>query len=61
MAFGRVNEMENQIGAGLIEEVIQVAEGELKLVDTMLESKVYVSRGQLLPSLCPQPPHKTLH
>ena len=32
--------MENQIGAGLIEEVIQVAEGELKLVDTMLESRM---------------------
>ena len=32
--------MENQIGAGLIEEVIQVAEGELKLVDVMTESKV---------------------
>lgn len=35
--------MENQIGAGLIEEVIQVAEGELKLVDTMLESRMYVT------------------
>lgn len=32
--------MENKIGAGLIEEVIQVAEGELKLVDVMSESKV---------------------
>jgi hypothetical protein len=32
--------MENKIGGGLIEEVIQVAEGELKLVDTMVESKV---------------------
>ena len=42
MASGRISEMENQIGAGLIEEVIQVAEGELKLVDTMLESQVYV-------------------
>lgn len=35
--------MENQIGAGLIEEVIQVAEGELKLVDTMLDSRMYVT------------------
>jgi hypothetical protein len=26
----------------LIEEVIQVAEGELKLVDTLLKAKVYV-------------------
>ncbi len=32
--------MENIIGAGLIEEVIQVAEGELELVDVMTESKV---------------------
>jgi NADH dehydrogenase (ubiquinone) 1 alpha subcomplex subunit 5 len=32
--------MENQIGAGLIEEVIQVAEGELKLVKVMAEAKV---------------------
>lgn len=32
--------MENIIGSGLIEEVIQVAEGELKLVDVMTESKV---------------------
>ena len=36
----RILDMENRIGAGLIEEVIQVAEGELKLVDTMLEAKV---------------------
>ena len=36
----RVAEIENQIGAGLIEEVIQVAEGELKLVDEMSKSKV---------------------
>ena len=34
--------METQIGGGLIEEVIQVAEGELNLVKTMAESKVYV-------------------
>lgn len=36
----RVEELENKIGAGLIEEVIQVAEGELKLVDTMIEHRV---------------------
>jgi NADH dehydrogenase (ubiquinone) 1 alpha subcomplex subunit 5 len=36
----RVHEIENKIGAGLIEEVIQVAEGELELVDTMEKSKV---------------------
>ncbi len=40
----RISDAETQIGAGLIEEVIQVAEGELKLVDTMIESKVYVFR-----------------
>ena len=38
----RVEELESKIGAGLIEEVIQVAEGELKLVDTMIKAKVYV-------------------
>jgi NADH dehydrogenase (ubiquinone) 1 alpha subcomplex subunit 5 len=36
----RVSELENKIGAGLIEEVVQVAEGELKLVDTMVKAKV---------------------
>jgi hypothetical protein len=36
----RVAEIEKQIGAGLIEEVIQVAETELKLVDEMYKSKV---------------------
>ncbi|KAL8677979.1 MAG: hypothetical protein Q9186_005645 [Xanthomendoza sp. 1 TL-2023] len=35
----QVAEIEDQIGAGLIEEIIQVAEGENALVDTMLESK----------------------
>ena len=38
----RIHNAEDRIGGGLIEEVIQVAEGELKLLDTMLESKVYV-------------------
>lgn len=36
----RIEELENKIGAGLIEEVIQVAEGEMALVDTMVEAKV---------------------
>jgi NADH dehydrogenase (ubiquinone) 1 alpha subcomplex subunit 5 len=36
----RVHELEQKIGAGLIEEVIQVAEGELKLVETMEKTKV---------------------
>lgn len=35
-------DVENKIGAGLIEEVIQVAEGELKLTDILLKAKVYV-------------------
>lgn len=35
----RIVEIENRIGAGLIEEVVQVAEGELKLVEVMLETK----------------------
>ena len=35
--------METQIGGGLIEEVIEVAQGELKLVNTMSASQVYVS------------------
>ena len=39
----RISEAETRIGAGLIEEVIQVAEGEMKLIDTMMENKVYVS------------------
>ncbi|CAF9940675.1 MAG: hypothetical protein ALECFALPRED_008788 [Alectoria fallacina] len=37
----RISDAENQIGGGLIEEVIQVAEGELKLVETMAESEVW--------------------
>jgi len=35
-----ISELESRIGAGLIEEVIQVAEGEHKLVDVMIEAKV---------------------
>ncbi|MCJ1318241.1 hypothetical protein MMC15_003569 [Xylographa vitiligo] len=38
---GQVEELEKQIGGGLIEEVIQVAEGELKLVDEMITAKVW--------------------
>ena len=41
--FRRISDAENQIGGGLIEEVIQVAEGELKLVTVMAESEAYVS------------------
>lgn len=35
-----ISELENRLGGGLIEEVIQVAEGEHKLVDEMIKSKV---------------------
>lgn len=35
----RVSEIETKIGAGLIEEVVQVAEGELLLVEEMLASR----------------------
>ncbi|KAK3940675.1 ETC complex I subunit conserved region-domain-containing protein [Diplogelasinospora grovesii] len=37
----QVYELEHKIGAGLIEEVVQVAEGELKLVDTMIQAKAW--------------------
>jgi NADH dehydrogenase (ubiquinone) 1 alpha subcomplex subunit 5 len=36
----RISEVESQIGAGLIEEVIQVAKGEHTLVEQMLQAKV---------------------
>ena len=36
----RINHVESQIGAGLIEEIIQIAEGESELVDRLYESKV---------------------
>ncbi|KAL6881613.1 ETC complex I subunit conserved region domain-containing protein [Trichoderma longibrachiatum] len=37
----QVKELEQQLGAGLIEEVIQVAEGELQLIDTMEKAQVW--------------------
>lgn len=40
MSGDRINAIEKKLGAGLIEEVIQVAEGELLLVDEMLQSQV---------------------
>lgn len=43
----RISEVENKIGAGLIEEVIQVAEGELELVDVMSKAEVYVLTSSL--------------
>ncbi|RMZ81458.1 hypothetical protein DV738_g2257, partial [Chaetothyriales sp. CBS 135597] len=38
----QINSIENKIGAGLIEEVIQVAEGELLLVDQMIEAEPWL-------------------
>jgi NADH dehydrogenase (ubiquinone) 1 alpha subcomplex subunit 5 len=35
-----ISDLESRLGAGLIEEVIQVAESEHKLVDTMIKNKV---------------------
>lgn len=40
LTLEQVGEMETQLGAGLVEEVIAVAEGEKKLVETMVESRV---------------------
>jgi hypothetical protein len=36
----RITDLENKIGAGLLEEVIEVAKKEDKLVDTVVENKV---------------------
>lgn len=35
-----ISDLESKIGAGLIEEVIQVAEAEHELVDVMIKSSV---------------------
>lgn len=40
LSVEQVGEVEQAIGAGLIEEIIAVAEGERRLVDTLAESKV---------------------
>ncbi|KAL1982856.1 hypothetical protein VTN96DRAFT_784 [Rasamsonia emersonii] len=37
----QIAEIENKIGGGLIEELIQVAEGELKLVDELAKARVW--------------------
>ncbi|ERS97926.1 NADH dehydrogenase (ubiquinone) 1 alpha subcomplex 5 [Sporothrix schenckii 1099-18] len=39
----QIEEVEAKIGAGLIEEVIHVAEGEARLVDVMIKAKVWES------------------
>ncbi|KKY32085.1 putative nadh-ubiquinone oxidoreductase kda subunit [Diaporthe ampelina] len=43
LTIDQVEDLENKIGAGLIEEVIQVAEGELGLIDTIVQSKAWES------------------
>lgn len=40
LSMAQVSQVEQEIGAGLIEEVIAVAESERRLVDTLAESKV---------------------
>lgn len=47
----RISHVEQQIGAGLIEEIIQVAEAELKLVDELAKAKVYVTIQSLVSRL----------
>ena len=39
----RVSDLERQLSAGLIEEVVEVAKGELDLVDSMKKARMYVS------------------
>ncbi|KAL8825894.1 MAG: hypothetical protein Q9191_004134 [Dirinaria sp. TL-2023a] len=46
----QIIDVENQIGAGLVEEVIQVAEGELQLVNIMAENKVWEELEQKAPA-----------
>lgn len=46
----QIAEMEDKIGGGLIEEVIQVAEGEHQLVDVMLESKSWEELEEKAPT-----------
>lgn len=38
--MARIGEIENKIGAGLIEEVIAVAEAENQLIDVMAKHEV---------------------
>jgi len=37
----QIGELEQKIGAGLLEEVIQVAEGELKLAGIMVQNRIW--------------------
>ncbi|KAH6611917.1 ETC complex I subunit conserved region-domain-containing protein [Boeremia exigua] len=44
-----ISDLESKLGAGLIEEVIAVAEAEHKLVDTMIKSKVWEPLEEAIP------------
>ncbi|KAI0435942.1 ETC complex I subunit conserved region-domain-containing protein [Xylaria telfairii] len=50
MTVDQIQEIENKIGAGLIEEVVQMAESELKLIDVMYEAKVWESLEEQPPA-----------
>ncbi|KAL5319147.1 hypothetical protein ACEPPN_012196 [Leptodophora sp. 'Broadleaf-Isolate-01'] len=41
LTIEQIEEIENKIGARLIEEVVEVAEGELKFIETLLKTKVW--------------------
>jgi len=41
LTIDQISEIENQISHGLLEEIIQVAEGENELVETLAKSKVW--------------------
>lgn len=46
----QIETIENKIGAGLIEEVVQVAEGELQLVDEMLRHRPWEELEEKAPA-----------
>ncbi|KAH7035499.1 ETC complex I subunit conserved region-domain-containing protein [Microdochium trichocladiopsis] len=50
LTANQIEELETKIGAGLIEEVVQVAENELKLVEVMKENKVWESLEEKPPA-----------
>ncbi|KAH9208923.1 hypothetical protein DL95DRAFT_414381 [Leptodontidium sp. 2 PMI_412] len=41
LTIEQIEEIENKIGARLIEEVIEVVEGELKFIETQLKTQVW--------------------
>merc|ERR1711974_64955 len=41
LTIDQISDIENQISSGLLEEIIQVAEGENELVETLAKSKVW--------------------